>query len=104
MRISYWSSDGCSSDLFEHLELAFDKITFGLRSRFPLGHIVEVMLKVDLALHVEQVAGSTIVHDMVGHHASHLDRTPAGGVVARGGQLDPRVAADRKSTRLNSSH
>src|SRR3546814_7494777 len=100
MRISYWSSDVCSSDL--DLELV---MPLAALLRRHLGGHAAVLVEID---------------GIVGHHLMLSPRrAPAGIIAAQGNRWparsgrDTRMAdplrlmqayADRKSKRLNSSH
>src|SRR3546814_3899875 len=86
MRISDWSSDVCSSDLFDKLTYAGNPASLTTIAGSPLYHFVE-----------GDIGDTRLVADLLGamrpdaimHLAaeSHVDRS-----------------IDRKSTRLNSSH
>src|SRR3546814_2732344 len=101
MRISYWSSDFCSSDLLVGLQdtaTSLDEDATGRKIR--AGH--EIHQLVDRGIgrldHVQQRVADFA--DVVRwDRGGHADRNALGAV---GQQV--REAADRKSTRLNSSH
>src|SRR3546814_8683491 len=102
MRISDWSSDVCSSDL---ADLAFhETILRGSRNQF-LMHLVPLVanalrLSFDLSVtSMETARGALPLHRRV------ADAILAGnGAAARAALAHLIELADRKSTRLNSSH
>src|SRR3546814_3976267 len=97
MRISYWSSDVCSSDL-QSLALGIDD------------HLRDVLAIGDLVVRADADLGHGVVADrasqggrLESQHSLAGLRPPAcrQGVILA---LDVEYQADRKSTRLNSSH
>src|SRR3546814_7747337 len=101
MRISDWSSDVCSSDLFKLVTLAgFVLIPFAFFGRTAfmaervLGHIVSSGIKV-LVLAVITGIGTTLFDRFMGAQIGAEPDIEQVMAIALG---------DRKSTRLNSSH
>src|SRR3546814_8038282 len=111
MRISYWSSDVCSSDLLDdkhHLLTRLGPVETEL-ARFPRNIIPGVLVE----LRLERGATKRLHHRIAIVHAG-LYRLDQGGVgdialvVAHAGAAARRRShgrqGDRKSPRLNSSH
>src|SRR3546814_4764415 len=109
MRISDWSSDVCSSDLLlKHLVRHGERF---LEGRVRVGDQKEILVgnddqRVDMLLQLGD-AGVRRSHtalalegEGLGHDADGQDAT----VARRLGDHRRRAGADRKSTRLNSSH
>src|SRR3546814_6530635 len=110
MRISDWSSDVCSSDLFEYdgemqANVALDYAL--MRELYPVSRLTgPANVLVMPGLHsanitaklMQQAAGGTVIGPLL----IGLDK-PA-QVVPLGATVNDLVTADRKSTRLNSSH
>src|SRR3546814_1362711 len=107
MRISDWSSDVCSSDLF----ITRDAVGVGLPARklfvddLDLGKTLGADRRHFDWLAVDLVAGADADHVEIIEHVE-LGHAQAGDAVVedrapRGNRIEP---ADRKSTRLNSSH
>src|SRR3546814_5870018 len=102
MRISDWSSDVCSSDLFgkhafTHVQQALLPIPFDL---FRINHVVEPLiilgiLILEMARLVEPDPVSVIYSDVLRDHPDNRCDC---------GLTTPDKQPDRKSTRLNSSH
>src|SRR3546814_4670503 len=116
MRISDWSSDVCSSDLFgrQHVERKFAAVVVGGEGAAVDGDRVE--LRTETA-NRHEASFATIALDrhtgdalkrfgdiLVGQLAHVLgdDRIDDRDILAL--QVDRGALADRKSTRLNSSH
>src|SRR3546814_5299771 len=105
MRISDWSSDVCSSDLLAELL----KKTQIVVEEQP--QIVDAVAQHRHALHAhaERVAGiffgidTDRLQHLRMHDAAAQHFQPARAVI-RLGPADVYIGADRKSTRLNSSH
>src|SRR3546814_9588984 len=111
MRISAWSSDVCSSDLLGHLDLDFvDRQTL---------QIGQAHLRIQLLARRRKAAlGQAALHrHLAAFEADFVEAARAGflALVATPGRLaqagadaapdtTPGALADRKSTRLNSSH
>src|SRR3546814_9075174 len=98
MRISDWSSDVCSSDLLGLLALELQDLDIPLDG----GHDVQVALMPGHVGIRQRAAGQsrqTLVR--VRHHLGDLVRRAVeeGHIIAA-----PTLVADRKSTRLHSSH
>src|SRR3546814_4614426 len=98
MRISDWSSDVCSSDLFQ------------LLGRLRVGETVEEILKADLAVEEEAIP---MLQDAIAHCESVRDYVSrdlfADILESEEHHVDElekqfEMIEDRKSTRLNSSH
>src|SRR3546814_5692548 len=124
MRISDWSSDVCSSDLYitaVSVPESQPRFTAGLVQRFPNLSVIDIdaVLKQvrsigDQVSTVVQVvfwfafaAGVLVLLAAVG--ASQDERLQEGGVMrvlggSRGQLRLAQASEDRKSTRLNSSH
>src|SRR3546814_7743661 len=104
MRISDWSSDVCSSDLHAPIDQdraiahAADRAAPGIGDRPDRGDVRQILIVIGVYRHAVGIgAPGTIDRSAVGHAAA-ADQAHA--VVAFAGDR----AADRKSTRLNSSH
>src|SRR3546814_6844517 len=106
MRISDWSSDVCSSDLLLGVtrQPADDLIDFGFGAAFlfRLSNIVRI--------HASKADG---IDSMLRHEvpcasgsgpSSGITSTPSHGKIVKCGWPSNSIVADRKSTRLNSSH
>src|SRR3546814_10510826 len=98
MRISDWSSDVCSSDLAA--EVAFDHVLadFGAQALdFRLGQVADLDRRVDAGRFAKLLRTGT---------ADAVDALQPDPDMLLGRQVDPCNTrhADRKSTRLNSSH
>src|SRR3546814_9428610 len=98
MRISDWSSDVCSSDLFERLETAL------LRRALEVAGALEIDAAEERAetvekMTVEQAIGLLNMHRRSVREGQAARRTPAARHIATQEETE-----DRKSTRLNSSH
>src|SRR3546814_2414412 len=123
MRISDWSSDVCSSDLRRHVASNhhLDCLGFGVLHRDLLTRLVaavaELLVQRPLGTggHVESLAEGDAglfafrgVADGIGTEeeggAVAAGCFPARAVDAQGAGRQRRAEADRKSTRLNSSH
>src|SRR3546814_2007244 len=103
MRISDWSSDVCSSDLLNEIPpIAIDRIEVlrdGASSLYGSDAIAGV-INIELSKRVG-VRG-TVTY---GQYRTRMDGVDAvTGVVTGPGGLPVVTSADRKSTRLNSSH
>src|SRR3546814_2809056 len=111
MRISDWSSDVCSSDLFDdagisavalHGDLNQAKRTRNLE-RLTSGR-VSVLVATDVAargIHVDDI-DLVIQADAPDEYKTYLHRSGRTGRAGRAGTVVTLI--DRKSTRLNSSH
>src|SRR3546814_2741345 len=97
MRISDWSSDVCSSDLFQRLVAARQSAPAVLR----LAGSFHERARSSRSL----VSGALAAAQARSHLLSECTGHPAAGIV--GDAVDTSVRSrrtDRKSTRLNSSH
>src|SRR3546814_6312163 len=125
MRISYWSSDVCSSDLIRGQDVArtpvalafalvhadgtadlyIDEAKLDDDVRAHLGNAVRVHPKLDFVNGLAGLSGKTVVVDPASAVTAIFERLEQAGaklVEARDPAVLPK--ADRKSTRLNSSH
>src|SRR3546814_2509545 len=115
MRISDWSSDVCSSDLyalfmchgcFSLLLVATGDagdLDFGVV--LPVAHLLAMVLAA-AELDDADLVGATVADDFRGH-AGALERVAdldAVAVAEHEHVVERDLVADRKSTRLNSSH
>src|SRR3546814_8143532 len=103
MRISYWSSDVCSSDLLvrerlvaaAHAAAEFEPVEIERLARAQVDHAADTAL--------DQIGGRRLVDinaaEQFGREILKIE-TPA----ATGSENVTPVHRDRKSTRLNSSH
>src|SRR3546814_10660957 len=103
MRLSYWSSDVCSSALLRAL-LHGDQL-----QPHVLGHAPDVALQIDTAHHVQNDVhappAGDLQHPLDKILAVVVDRMGSADVERRRTFLVRSAGhADRKSTRLNSSH
>src|SRR3546814_4248888 len=103
MRISDWSSDVCSSDL--HLAIAAFRAT-GLQ---PIEHIGDQVADLAELRHAEAACGACGRADADAARLGGRQRIEGNAVLVAGDarmlqRLVGRLAGDRKSTRLNSSH
>src|SRR3546814_3289731 len=110
MRISDWSSDVCSSDLFFHQDVPFETLVRTLNpprdpGRMPLFQVKFVLQNTPFAglgsrrLRVEpvEIETGTAKYDLLMTLSEHAEIT---GTL----EFSTDLFEDRKSTRLNSSH
>src|SRR3546814_1240736 len=100
MRISDWSSDVCSSDLavdLDRIELV-EPLALEQRQRRNVVEGIAEIGEQELPPVVLRQRGEAFGEQPV---ALAIDR---GQVAPRADRIEPRPHADRKSTRLNSSH
>src|SRR3546814_1452824 len=103
MRISDWSSDGCSSDLLRRSWLSREVALFGLYAPLAaLAVLVPGAAPVAAAVGVVGVYASARLYIVPGRPSWDSPLTIA-SFAATGLAIGP-VITDRKSTRLNSSH
>src|SRR3546814_1389062 len=100
MRISDWSSDVCSSDLWEILKLLLKRPDLSLfdepESGVDLEHIAAVGKAIDRLLGADTPADPQRTALVITHTGFILDYIHA--------DVGHLMVEDRKSTRLNSSH
>src|SRR3546814_982697 len=102
MRISDWSSDVCSSDL-EHLALA-DELLRQLHCQPRRGEIADRRQQAFFSESFHQMVEAAVhLAEHVVLRDAHILEEQLGGVLRFQPHLG-EIAADRKSTRLNSSH
>src|SRR3546814_2549504 len=101
MRISDWSSDVCSSDLWEGDEIA--RVVPVIERLAAAGVPMSVDTRKAAVMEAALAAGAAVVNDV---SALRHDPRAMEVVVAAGCPviLMHAPSADRKSTRLNSSH
>src|SRR3546814_8835733 len=99
MRISDWSSDVCSSDLavvYNVFVPATPNPTTGFLLFVPHEEVYHLDLTVEEGIKLV-ISGGIVVPDH-----THFEQPPTAAAIAA--QVEGQVEADRKSTRLNSSH
>src|SRR3546814_6608140 len=103
MRISDWSSDVCSSDLAQRLDLGHHRVSGGLHA-FPGEAEVrgDLMRDADAQKELARSGARDRARPIIGPGARADDRRIAHPAPALAGDAPGR--GDRKSTRLNSSH
>src|SRR3546814_7675899 len=100
MRISDWSSDVCSSDLI----LSISRIK-EIHARLPNTHLVmhgSSSVPQDLLAEIREFGGD--MKETYGVPVEEIQEAIKFGVRKVNIDTDIRLAIDRKSTRLNSSH
>src|SRR3546814_3247925 len=100
MRISYWSSDMCSSDL-QASQVGGIKAMPAVRALAKKLHVDLAQVKASGA---EGVVTLKDVKQAAADGSAPLRQASAGAVAPASAQPARHGAEDRKSTRLNSSH
>src|SRR3546814_3138046 len=100
MRISDWSSDVCSSDLFDHISGSV-ALTIGNYRRRDFKASLNLPLTDSLAV---TLSGATINRDGNVRRSDGRDLGNEQRLVGRFALRWKASSRDRKSTRLNSSH
>src|SRR3546814_4699565 len=108
MRISDWSSDVCSSDLFANqlysVDRGIDTLIADARAHaHALSFEIGLQCHADLGVHFGQQAAAATDCDGNTEARKHLPQLDPDHAAADD-QQGFRQALDRKSTRLNSSH
>src|SRR3546814_9061691 len=101
MRISDWSSDVCSSDLFAMCGVTAVMVVIMIvmvMAAMLVMHMAGLAMGRGLLQEIRLQADDTV--EIEGAAIEHLVERH----VAAGGLMDRRKRVDRKSTRLNSSH
>src|SRR3546814_2739811 len=99
MRISDWSSDVCSSDLFKIMNDPFvGSLTF---ARIYSGTLNKGTYLNSVKDKKEKVGRMLLMH---ANSREDIEEAYAGDIVALAGLKETTTGEDRKSTRLNSSH
>src|SRR3546814_9120497 len=102
MRISDWSSDVCSSDLFDLSVAADERVIIGVRNLGRVIGMIERSVVRDLGRERGERCGGVFVGFGQGGHAQALRKRER--VIKLLERFDLPSLQDRKSTRLNSSH
>src|SRR3546814_7671190 len=105
MRISDWSSDVCSSDLRQRRidDLLLDVLETAGEVVVPAVVLVVVPVVVAMLAHQRDLQALARPRLAVAAHAGELEAC-TGVAVGAVRVVEQRTHADRKSTRLNSSH